>query len=102
MAVLGGESHAWVASVTDSSNTFEELAFGEGGREGEECCAESGGEVDLLSETDAGVISDYAEGLVHAAGEVEGAPGEEVAAESVEGCDAVFDGLCAVSTISVG
>jgi hypothetical protein len=63
-------------------------------RKSEEGYPGGGDEVDLLGESDAGVVLDDPEGLVHTSGEVESVPVEEVGAEIVDGGDAVFDGLC--------
>lgn len=77
-AVLAGERHAHVARVAERGDAREELALRERLGEGEQRGAHRGGEVHLLRESYARVVFDDPDGLVHAPGEVERPPVEQV------------------------
>lgn len=85
--------HPRIPGIAEPRHAREQLVLLKVLREGEERDAQGGDEVDLLREPDARVVFDYAERLVHAAGEVEGVPLEEVGAEVVDCCYAVLDVL---------
>ena len=91
--VLRGQQHAHVAGVAQRGDAREELALRERFWQGEQRGAHRGGEVHLLRESYARVVLDDPDGLVHAPGEVERPPVEQVRAEVVHRRHAILDRL---------
>ena len=90
-AQAGDVQHAGIAHVGQSRYALVQLAFREGFWQHEQRYAEGGEQIDLVRETDAGVVAEDFDGFLQAAGEVEGLPVAEVGGEGVEIHDAVFD-----------
>lgn len=89
--VFAAEGHTWVAHVGEGGDLFVELAFGETLGKHEHGGAHGGHEVNLVGETDAGVVAEDLDGLLEAASDVERVPFREVAADGIEVDDAILD-----------
>jgi hypothetical protein len=77
-AVLRRQQHARVARVRDARERLEQLRLGELGRQQQQRCAHGGRQVHLLRQPHACVILDDPDRLVHAPGEIERVPVQEV------------------------
>lgn len=89
--VFGWEGHARVAEIGDAGDGGVEVLFGEVGGKEEEGSADGGEEVNLVGDTDAGVVAEDFDGLLEAAGKIQGVPFAEVTAQGVEIDDTIFN-----------
>jgi len=91
LRVLASILHARITAVAESRNRFEELFFGEVGWEEQKGATEGSEEVPLVCDAEVWLFEKEFDGLVKAAGEVEGFPIGEVAVEAVEVDNTIFD-----------
>lgn len=91
--VLPGQHHAHVTRVAEASDALEEFRLRKVLGKGEQRGTDRGGEVNLLSKADPGIILNDTDRLVHASGEVDRLPIEQVGAEVVDRGDPVLDSL---------
>ena len=77
-------------SFADSPQT---ILLGERLGKGKECSPDRRGQVDLLRESNACIVLDNPDRLVHTSGEVQGIPIQQIRAKVVYSGNAVFDRL---------